>query len=377
MRLRTDKQFRAEFQHTLKNPPAAYLSNPYACKLEAFDYVPNGSKFIPKGDDLYLNIYQANPMMAVQGDCSVILEHFEYMFPDEAVRKHWLNWFAHLMQFPELKIKHCLLLISRRQGVGKSFFKVLLEHLLGNWNIAYIDAGSWMANFNSHHLNRQVGVIEELAIRKEVSAYNALKQYVTEPFINAKEKHITEYKARSPYAMLAFSNDPKPIVIEENERRFHVYETPVEPKDSEYYNRLFKLSEAELAAFKHFLLQWDLKDFSPDTPPPMTEDKRRLMKQSYSPAKAALEMTISLGAPPLQNDIVTLHNIQNVLRGEAGISERQLQFTNLRETLRELGALRLGQQSIDGARHSLWAIRNAENWKDASPASIKQEFCKK
>ena len=109
----------------------------------------------------------------------------------------------------------------------------------------------------------------------------------------------------------------------------------------------------------------------------MTEDKRRLMKQSYSPAKAALEMTISLGAPPLQNDIVTLHNIQNVLRGEAGISERQLQFTNLRETLRELGALPLGQQSIDGARHSLWAIRNAENWKDASPASIKQEFCKK
>ena len=377
MRLRTDKQFRAEHQHALKNPPASYLSNPYACKLEGFDYLPNGSKFIPKGNDLYLNIYQSNPLVPVQGDCSVILEHFEYMFPDEAVRKHWLNWFANLIQFPELKVKHCLLLISKRQGVGKSFFKVLLERLLGDWNIAYIDAGSWMASFNSHHLNKQVGVIEELALRKEVSAYNALKQYVTEPFIMAKEKHVTEYKARSPFAMLAFSNDPKPIVIEENERRFHVYETSAEPRDKDYYNRLFQLSEAELAAFKYFLIQWDLIGFSPDAPPPITEDKRRLMKQSYSPAKAALEMSISLGTPPLRNDIVTLNNVQDALRIEAGISERQLEFRNLRETLRDLGALPLGQQSIDGVRHSLWAIRNAENWKDASPASIKQEFCKK
>ena len=65
MRLRTDKQFRAEHQHALKNPPASYLSNPYACKLEGFDYLPNGSKFIPKGNDLYLNIYQSNPLVPV------------------------------------------------------------------------------------------------------------------------------------------------------------------------------------------------------------------------------------------------------------------------------------------------------------------------
>ena len=377
MRIRTEKQLRGEHLHSLKNPPMEFLSSPHACKLEAFDYVPSGSKFIPKGNDLYLNIYRANPLISVQGDCRVILEHFEFMFPDEAVRKHWLNWFAHLIQFPELKIKHCLLLISKRQGVGKSFFKVLLERLLGDWNIAYIDSGSWMASFNSHHLNKQVGVIEELAIRKEVSAYNALKQYITEDYIMAKEKHVTEYKARTPYAMLAFSNDPKPIVMEDKERRFHVYTTPVEPMGGDYYNRLFKFSDSELAAFKHFLMKWGLGGFSPDAPPPMTADKRRLMKQSFSPAKAALDMIITLGAPPLHNDVVTLQMVQNALRMESGISDRQIEVRNLRETLRDLGALRLGQQSIDGTRHSLWAVRNAETWKDASPSSIKQEFCKK
>ena len=377
MRLRTDKQFRAEHQHSLKNPPMAFLASPHACKLEAFDYIPEAPKFALKEDLLYMNIYKTSPLLPIEGDCSAILEHFTYMFPDEDVLEHWLNWFACLVQFPARKIKHCLLLISKEQGVGKSFFKDLLADMFGDWNIAFIDSGSWMASFNSHHLNKQIGVIEELAIRKDVSAYNALKQYVTEVFIMAKEKHVTEYKARTPIGMIAFSNDPKPIVIEEKDRRFHVYETPVTPRDGGYYNRLFKISNAEVSAFKWFLLQRDLEGFSPDAPPPMTEDKRRLAKQSYSPAKAALEMAISLNVPPLQNDVVTLPMVQNALRGESGISERQLEFRNLRETLRDLGAKPLGQQSIDGTKHSLWAVRNAENWKDASTVSIKEEFCKK
>lgn len=377
MRLRTDKQFGAENLHKLKNPPRAFLENPYALKLEGFEYIPEGPQFSYRDNLLYMNIYRDNGLKPMEGDYSVILEHFEYMFPNEDVRAHWLNWFACLVQFPSSKIKHCLLLISKEQGVGKSFFKELLERMFGSWNVAFIDSGSWMANFNSHHLNKRIGVIEELAIRKDVSAYNALKQYVTEPLINAKEKNVTEYKARTPYGMLAFSNDPKPIVIEETDRRLHVYETPVTPREDDYYDRLFNISDAEIAAFKYSLLRRDLTGFSPNARPPMTDDKRRLAKQSYSPAKAALEMAINLGAPPLQNDVVTLQMVQNAIRGESGISERQLEFRNLRETLRDLGALPLGQQSIEGTKHSLWAVRNAANWKDASPASIKQEFCKK
>lgn len=377
MKVRTDKQFRAEHEHKVKNPPAAFLTNPYACKLEAFDYVPEGPKFILWDDLLYMNLYRAKGIDALQGDCSVITDHFGYMLPDEDVREHWLNYFASIVQFPAQKIKHCLLLIGKEQGTGKSFFKILLERLLGSWNIALIDPGSWMGSFNSHHLNKQIGVIEELAVRKEQSAYNALKQYVTEDFIMAKEKHVTEYRARAPFAMLAFSNDPKPMVIEAGDRRLHVYETPVFPREPKYYERLFRLTDAELAAFKHDLMERDLSDFSPDAPPPLTEDKRRLGEQSYSPAKAALDMAIKLRTHPFKGDVVTLRQIQNALRMEAGITERQLDFRNLRETLRDLGARSLGQHSIDGTRHSLWAVRNAENWKDASPDSINQEFCKK
>jgi len=226
-------------------------------------------------------------------------------------------------------------------------------------------------------LNKRVGVIEELAVRKEQSAYSALKEYISEEFINAREKHVTQYKARTPFAMLAISNDPKPIVIEPKERRFHVYETPVEPRGKKYYKRLFNFTEAELAAFKYYLLKRDLSDFSPNETPPDTNDKRLLGEQSYSPAKAALDLAIQLGMSPFNRDVMTLHEVQNYLRGESGINERQLEFRNLRETLKDIGALSLGQQSIDGTRHSLWAVRKADEWVKASSTSIKEEFSKK
>jgi len=377
MRIRTEKQFKGEHLHSLKNPPLAFLSNPYACKLEAFDYIPEGPKFIPKDGSLYMNIYRSNQLIPSEGDCSVLLEHFDYIFQDEAIREHWLNYFASIVQFPDKKIKHCLLLIGKRQGTGKSFFKTLLERLVGAWNVTLMESGSWMASFNSHLLNKQISVIEELAVRKEQSAYNALKEYITEEFITAKEKHVTAYSARTPFAMLAISNDPKPIVIEAGDRRFHVCETLVEPREKEYYNRLFKFTNAELAAFKYYLLQRDLSNFSPDEPPPDTDDKRRLGEQSYSPAKAALDLAIQLRMPPFHRDIMTLHEVQNYLRGQAGINERQLEFRNLRETLKDLDALSLRQQSIDGKRYSLWAIRNAEKWKNTTANSVKEEFSKK
>lgn len=322
MRLRTDKQFRAEHQHKIKNPPTAFLTNPYACKLEAFDYIPEGPKLMVRDDLLYMNIYRSNLLLPIQGECSVLLEHFKYMLPDKDVEEHWLNYFASIIQFPDKKIKHCLLLIGKKQGTGKSFFKFLLERMLGSWNIAFIESGSWLASFNAHHLNRQVGIIEELAVRKEPAAYNALKQYITEDFIMAKEKHVTEYKARTPYAMIALSNDPKPMAFEYKERRFSVYETLVEPRNSKYYERLFNFTDAELSAFKFFLMSRDLTGFSPDAPPPPTEDKRLLEEQSYSPAKAALDLGIQLRMPPFKGDVVTIHMVQNYLQNESGISER-------------------------------------------------------
>lgn len=375
MRVRLEKQFNYEHLSELKRPANDFLSNKYACKFESKDYVPGEKVFSRKENVLYLNVWTPPSLIAFEGDCTTILAHFEYMFPDPEVRQHWINCFASMVQNPSKKLKHCLLLIGR-QGTGKSYFKHLLMLLLGRQNIGLIDSGEWQGSFNAHILNVQAAIIEELMASGRLEAYNELKRYLTEPFVTANEKHVAQYQARTPYVFLAFSNHRKPILLEETDRRFHVYHSPVGPQGSDYYDKLFKDTEHQVGAFLFHLQNVDLEHFSPDAPPPMTDSKRELIKLSEKPSESALKELIDAGNRPFHRDLVTIAECAMELRIVGGISERALQPNSLKETLLDLQAVPLGQKRVDGSRFSLWAIRNADKWADASTYSIKEEFGK-
>ncbi|PHR55049.1 MAG: hypothetical protein COA47_14490 [Robiginitomaculum sp.] len=374
MKVRLERQFNNEHLAELARPARSFLSSKYACKFEAKDYIPGGNRFVQNDNGLNLNVWMPSNIISAEGDCSTIHQHFEYIFPDEAVRNHWLNYFASLVQLPSIKIKHCLLLIGG-QGIGKSYFKHLLQDLLGFANVGLMDSGEWHGNFNAHLLNVQVVVIEELMASGRLEAYNELKRYLSEPFITANEKHVVQYTARTPYAFLAFSNHRKPILLENTDRRFHVYHTPVECQTSEYYDQLFNKSKAEIGAFLFYLENRDLANFSPNACPPMTEHKKELINLSTKPSHAALKDLIeSQEDLPFQKDIITLGAIRLSLKLKAGISERALETNNLKEALLDLGAKPLGQIRINGSRPSLWIIRNVAKWKNALNEEIKAEF---
>ena len=337
--------------------------------------MPGEKVFSRKENVLYLNVWTPPSLKASEGDCTTILAHFEYMFPDPEVRQHWMNCFASMIQNPSKKLKHCLLLIGQ-QGTGKSYFKHLLGLLLGKQNIGLIDSGEWQGSFNAHILNVQAAIIEELMASGRLEAYNELKRYLTEPFVTANEKHIAQYQARTPYMFLAFSNHRKPILLEETDRRFHVFHSPVKPQGGGYYDKLFKDTEQQVEAFLYHLQSVDLKHFSPDALPPMTDSKKELIKLSKKPSKSALEDLIDAGNRPFHRDLVTINECALELRMIGGISERALQPNSLKETLLDLQKVPLGQKRVDGRRFSLWAIRNAEKWANASTDSIKEEFRK-
>lgn len=375
MRVRLEKQFNYEHLSELKRPANDFLSNKYACKFESKDYVPGENVFSREGGVLNLNVWTAPTVEAIEGDCSTILAHFDYMFSDPEVRQHWINCFASMVQNPSKKLKHCLLLIGR-QGTGKSYFKHLLGLLLGKQNIGLIDSGEWQGSFNAHILNVQAAIIEELMASGRLEAYNELKRYLTEPFVTANEKHVAQYQARTPYMFLAFSNHRKPILLEETDRRFHVFHSPVEPQGSDYYDKLFTDTGQQVGAFLFHLQNVDLEHFSPDASPPMTDSKKELIKLSKKPSESALKELIDSGNRPFHRDLVTMEECEIELRMKGGISERALQSNSLKETLLDLKALPLGQKRVDGHRYSLWAIRNAAKWADASTDSIKEEFSK-
>jgi phage/plasmid-associated DNA primase len=271
------------------------------------------------------------------------------------------------------------LLLIGEQGVGKSYFKYLLGLLLGIQNIALIDSGEWSKNFNAHILNIWVGVIEELMAGRQLESYNELKQYISEDFVMANRKNVAQYSARTPYLMLALSNHRKPIILEQSDRRFHVYHSPAKKNDDEYYRQLFTQTAAEVGAFLDFLMKRDISQFSPDAPPPMTASKRELIELSENPLNSALKALIEDRQSCFQKDLVTLQEVTDTLTCSGIYQSNRLTLQKLSAALLDLGALKLGPRRIgkEQERHSLWAIRDGLTWESADKDAITKEYRKR
>ncbi|MEP6342951.1 MAG: primase-helicase family protein [Maricaulaceae bacterium] len=377
MKSRNEKAFRNEHRSSIPNAPVAFTSSKYSLMLEGRDYIPGQPRLYRKNDDVYLNTWMGPNIQAIEGDCETILSHFKFMFPDDEVLKHWLDCFACLIQFPSEKIKHCLLLIGE-QGVGKSYFKYLLNLILGPKNIALIDSGEWSKNFNAHILDVQAGVIEELMAGRQLESYNELKQYISENIVMANRKNVPQYSARTPYLMLALSNHRKPIILEPSDRRFFVYHSPAKKQRPDYYKRLFNQTETEVSAFLHFLQQRDLTNFSPDAPPPITASKRELIELSENPLHSILKALRDELEGCFRKDVVTLQEVTNTLIGSGRYHSGRITPQKLSAALLDLGSIKLGVRRIgvEQKKLSLWAIRAGEKWEVADKETLTKEYRK-
>ena len=359
------------------NAAFAFNNSRIAPQVKGLEYIPGQQKFLLSGTYPKLNRWDGFGAKPVEGECKKIMEHIAYILPDDDARKYLLDCFASLLQNPDKKIRS-VFLITGGQGVGKSTIRVILEKMLGLANVGVINSGAWNETFNAQMTNLHVAVVEELVTSDQMQSYNIFKPLISDDMFPVNQKHSPIYYGRTPYWWMAFSNHTKPILLEEDDRRFYVINTPAVKQTPQYYMDLYEAMDGEIPAFMHDLMQRDISDFKPDAPPPKTPDKLELIKQSYTPTRAILEELIDVGNAPFDKDILSLVDIRNHLEFRYGLKPRALGDRNLGNTLKKLEGIPLGVIRVGKAKHSVWAIRNAaEKWKDATPASIKEEYAKR
>lgn len=351
----------------------AFNSSKLAPQVNGTDYVPGQDKLLTEGTYPVLNKWNGFGLIPSEGNYLTIINYLIYLFPDGKVLEHILNVLACLVQKPDQKIRQCIL-VTGGQGVGKSTLRVLLTKILGQENVGIVNTGDWQESFNAHLSDLHVAVIEEFMSGDRLQSYNAFKPYVSDDTIKVNQKHWPVYDGRTPYFWMAFSNHEKPIVIESDDRRFFVYKTPAIKRLPPYYKALYKAIDTEAAAFMYSLMQRDISNFNPNEPPPMTPDKRALIKGSFTPTKAKLSELIEDAQGRFQSDVLSLNDIRIALAIHSNLKPRALEDRNLSATLKELGGLPLGPIRVGKTTPSLWAIRNVGKWDGSLPADIKREY---
>lgn len=375
MKAISEKSFKAEhMRYGFARPDMRFLESIYALKADCTDYVPGQERFFFSESDRVLNLWTGSNIKPVQESWNTIRKHFEFIFSDEEIRIHWLNYWAWKLRYPSRKLKHVLLLTGA-QGVGKSFFGRLLQHLLGYHNVGIAETAHLKSDFNSVLVNKEVVIFEELMAGQQLETSNYLKPFITEEKVMCNEKFMPRFEARTPLAFLAFSNFDKPIIVPEDDRRWHVAKTNVTKKGDEYYDALFEAIEIEGPAFLHYLLyEHDLKTFNPNEGAPMTDAKLELIERSLTPLRAALKGIFDEEDMPFHRDVVSAQAIQDALCSWPNISPKSREPRNIADALKQEKCVSLGQKMVTGTRHSLWIIRNPEKWSQASSDAIKEEF---
>jgi len=236
-------------------------------KVSRLEFDPAEAEVYIRGGVKYANTYIYPDIFPLPGSILPVIKHFEYLIPDEYERKILLDFIAHLVQFPGIKIRW-MPVIKGGKGIGKTIIaeKIILP-IIGFTNFGKVNNEVIKSDFNAWQLDKQLVVFEELDIganqKEKEQLTDRLKSFITDNILTAHRKGLDPYDTINKANSLAFTNKDDAIIITADERRFCMIRTDVKPQKDEYYQRLANFADKNLSQIYYFFMERDLSDFSP------------------------------------------------------------------------------------------------------------------
>ncbi len=323
-------------------------------KCERMVYMPGKPEIFAAGTKY--NLYRAPDLVVAPGDTALWNAHLAYLFPDETVRDHVLNWCAWLLQNLARKPKHALLVAGYTQGTGKSFIAEMLTAILGEANVSPIGEDELNGQFNEWALRSKLITIEELRTIDKGHVAKKLHPLITQTRIKINDKNVKRFTIDNCFGFFMMTNDDAAISLDNSDRRYLVARTHAVPNDKAYYDALYKLLEdpAAIGAVAYELQHRAVGEYSGQARAPFTEAKGEMILAGLTDLEHW--MMDHAGEYPLSARIITIDDVVDVLPSSAARTTRTR--TTITSILRHrFKGEPLGQHRLaHGERASLWAI---------------------
>lgn len=286
--------------------------------LVGVTYAPGETEFVAMDGEIYGNLWRdARPDVSSIGpisddDIRPWLDHCRKLVPDESQLQHCFDVMAFKRQFPRIKINHAILHGGYVEGSGKdTMWAPFLWSVAGpsHRNRSIVDADKIASQFH-YHLEAEIVVLNELKepeARERRALSNKIKPLLAAPpeTIPINRKGLSPYDMVNRLFVLSFTNDPVPISIASEDRRWFCVWTEAQamkPEDAEKIWSWFnKGGFMKIAAW---LQQRDVSAFNPKAAPPMTEWKEAMIINGRSSGESYLVDAISKGVGPFAKGVV-------------------------------------------------------------------------
>jgi hypothetical protein len=342
-------------------------------------YRPSGADVVEIGGRDCFNMYHPQQIEPLDGTPQMFLWHLKYLIPDPASREHLINWLSWLVQHPDQKMMHAVLLLGRKR-TGKSWFAELLKVLLGSANCSEPSKRRVASDFNGWLAYRQLIIIHELREKGARGLYDELKELITQGTVGINLKGVESFEVGNFANFFTISNHEDALPIDDQEGRYLVIRCADEPafgkgtsRSKEYYKRLFACVGSpdepgdEARRVLNLLLtrdlsNWDGKGSSYDGrgTAPETEAKADMVEASRSSLEKFLLWALETGERPFSCSIINPKDVLNALPLDIEAASRNVRAVEM--ALREIGARPLSKYKAihtSTGRKRLWAVKGA------------------
>lgn len=248
------------------NPFILWEESPQRREVEGILFEPSDNynkKFynIWKGFDLKKEDYQI-------GKVGPLLDHIKNIWcnGNENHYNYVINWFAHLIQFPNVKMSSVIVLKSL-EGAGKSIVMDLINEIIGDKHSLTIS--SWdeiLGSFNSLAEGKVFMCLDEVTWGGNKKDAGILKNFVSGVKKNINKKGKDQYTIKDFANFVITSNNEWIIPAEKGTRRWFCLElnNKYAGISSEEKKKYFQeVRGVTKEAFAYFLNSIDVSDFNP------------------------------------------------------------------------------------------------------------------
>lgn len=266
--------------------------------LRGLTYAAGDSVLVARDGEVFGNRWvNARPDLSgvpSGADVKPWLDHAELLIPDDVEREHVFDVMAYKLQHPEVKINHAVL-HGGDEGCGKdTLWFPFIWSVCGPdlRNRGLVDADGINSRWG-YALESEILILNELK-EPEAAQRRALSNKL-KPIIAAPPDTLTiERKGLHPYDMvnrlfvLAFTNDPVPLSLPTQDRRWFCLWSYAPRMDKDAARALWTWYKKKggLEAVGRWLLDRDVSAFNPAAMPPWTDYRTRLIETGRSMAES-------------------------------------------------------------------------------------------
>jgi hypothetical protein len=306
-----------------------------------------------------------------QAAIDTFLGHFIHLVEDAQDRAILLDWIAYVVQNPGKRINWAILL-QGAEGDGKSFFRDMLEQVLGG-NVNGINGTALEEKYNAWAEGAMLCFVEDVRLHgnNRFDAVNKLKPMITNTMVSIRRMQTDSYEVVNTMNYMATSNLKDAVPVTDEDTRFFPiftrYQTPealdrFKLSNPNYYRQLYGLtSDSEFAgAIRHYLLNHKFSMwFDPKARAPRSSYKQEMILLNRSEEQNALRDSLEESVLDDYSELLLdSGKLADQFMGSDALPPKGKALNRL---LSQHGFTLLGRFKIGGEKRQYWSMK-PEAW---------------